>query len=116
MSLFAQYGQVLEPEEAVPVSDTILEPRQQQYRAASQLASHAVSSNSQSFSLGFHLSKSNRSIYGFKLLWMCMVCGDKPKVDLSLLRRESFAQTELSVENLHSCTKPALLPCQGSGC
>lgn len=101
MSLFAQYWPVLEPEEAVPVSDTILEPRQQQYRAASELASHTASSNSQSFSSGFDLGKHSGSIYGFRLLWMCMVCGDKPKVDLSLLGHEFIAQTELSVESLY---------------
>lgn len=116
MSLFAQYWPVLEPEEAVAVSDTMLEPRQQQYRAASEPAVHRASSNSQSFSSGFDLSKHNGSIYGFRLLWICMVCGDKPKVDLALLGREFIAQTELSIENLHSSTKPALLPCQGSGC
>lgn len=30
-----------------------------------------------------------------------MVCGDKPKLDLSLLGREFIAQTELSVESLY---------------
>lgn len=116
MSLFAQYWPVLEPEEAVPDSDTILEPKQQQYRAASEPASHTASSNSQGFSLGFDLSKSNWSVDGFRLLWMCMVCGDKPKADLPPLGCESIAQTELSVQNLHFCTKQALLPCQGRGC
>ena len=68
----AQYWAVLQPEEALSVSGMLelryssTEPASQQYRAASEPASHTA----QSFSLGFISSKSNWSISWFRLVWM----------------------------------------------